>query len=115
MRYIKITLLLFVFSACKEKETADIPVDQMQMILQDIHIAEVYSSMVADTAHRVAEKQMDSLKLYYNDILKHHNVTADQFRNSVAWYKDNPTELDTIYGRMINNLTAMDAAFPKQQ
>lgn len=110
MKYIGIFFLLLLFTACKQKEVAEIPAPKMEKILQDIHIAEVYSSMVTDTNHRVAEKNKDSLAMYYNDILKHHNITADQFRDGIEWYKNHPAELDTVYGRMIKNMQPVEAA-----
>jgi hypothetical protein len=113
MKYIAIALTILLFSACKQKETAEISAPQMEKILQDIHLAEVYSSMLSDTSHRVAEKNMDSLVVYYNDILKHHKVTTEQFKSSLEWYKNNPAELDTLYGRMISSLSEVDAKFPK--
>ena len=108
-----ITCMLF-FMACKQEKPADIPPPKMELILTDLHLAETYSSMVSDSLHRVNEKNIDSLAVYYNDILKHHNVSKEEFKSSLEWYRNNPSELDTVYGHMIQDMIIVDAKYPKK-
>lgn len=57
--------------------------------------------MVKDSLHRGGTKNFDSLTLYYQEILAHHNITQEEFLESLSWYKNHPDELDTIYNCMI--------------
>lgn len=94
-------LLLFVLLAgCKSKDKPAIEPERMEKILTDLHIAEAYSTMVNDSLHHVRNKNFDSLAVYYNDIFAHHNVSKEEFMQSVTWYKLHPDDLDTIYAHV---------------
>jgi hypothetical protein len=41
------------------------------------------------------------LSVYYQEIFAHHNITQEQFIESLAWYKNHPEELDTLYNNLI--------------
>ncbi len=73
----------------------------MQKILLDVNLAESFSITVKDTLHRGGTKNLDSLAVYYKDIFAHHHITAEEFTSSLAWYKDHPDELDTLYNNII--------------
>jgi len=89
-----------------------IPADNMQSILSDLHIAEVYSTMVNDSLHQVRDKNKDSLAVYYKSILEHHKVTPEQLTTSIKWYKMNPEKLDSMYANMITHFSKLESEYP---
>ncbi|HTN47452.1 MAG TPA: DUF4296 domain-containing protein [Flavipsychrobacter sp.] len=106
-------LFLLVVS-CQETST-HLPPGKMQGVLEDIHLAEAYSSMVArDSGIRTSQKNNDSLASYYQLILEHHKLSANQFEESLKWYKQHPEELDSIYAKMIDHIAVLQAkSLPK--
>ncbi|XZF16517.1 DUF4296 domain-containing protein [Chitinophagaceae bacterium MMS25-I14] len=102
--------LVLLLAACKTEES-HIPAGKMKQVLLDIHIAESWSSMcVTDSLkqHPSREKNMDSLAVYYNSILKHYNITSDEFQSSMQWYQHHPDELDSVYANIIPELSKLE-------
>ena len=89
-------LFISVFS-CKQESNEHLPPAQMEQIMFDIGIAESYSTKSRDNTNFGGVKNMDSLAVYYTEILKHHKVTADQFRQSLNWYKNHADDMDSLY------------------
>ncbi len=78
----------------------------------DVHLAEVYSIMIRkDSLHRGNERNHDTLASFYKTVLKHHNISLEDFRQSINWYKLHPEEMDSIYGRMIPEMSTLDALY----
>lgn len=95
-RYI---VFLFVFGAavaCKQATGYHLPPKTMKSVLLDISVAEAYSMQVKDSLHRGGGKNYDSLAIYYGYIFDHYKITEDQFRQSMDWYKNHSTELDSL-------------------
>ncbi len=67
----------------------------------DISLAESYSINVKDSLHKGGTKNWDSLGVFYKDIFAHHKITAEEFSQSLEWYKDHPDEMDTLFNKMI--------------
>ncbi len=105
-------LLSIVFVACNpsQNDKAPIPMARMEKILIDIHIAEIYSTMLDTGVLRRNEKNLDSLAVFYKDVLKHHNVSLEQFHEGMEWYKAHPAELDSCYKHMIEDIASMQGA-----
>ena len=105
-RYIAI-LLLCLLAACNSEEVEKAPVDTKKMtsILTDLQLAEVYSSMVDDSLHRIMPKNQDSLAVYYTEVLAHHGLTEEEFNEAIDWYKSHPMLLDTVYKNMVSALS----------
>lgn len=116
-QYLKVFVFAVIFAACNdEKNTPPISTEKLGQILADIQLAEVYSSMVDDSLHRVMPKNQDSLAVYYKEILAHHKVTQQEFDDAMQWYKSNPELLDSAYKYMINELTIKEGLNqPKQE
>ena len=96
-RLLTITLFSFILlAACKNDQGSHLPQKKMQEVLMDINLAEAYSSSCIDNNHSGGIKNKDSLLLYYKEIFAHHHITQEQFKNSLAWYKNHTDELDTI-------------------
>ena len=109
-RYYLLPLAILCLLSCKAKvESYHIPPAQMGKLLMDIHAAEVYSSLVSkDSLSRGNGKDLDSLSLYYQDIFAHYKITKDQFDESMAWYRKHPSDLDSIYSKMLPELSKQE-------
>jgi hypothetical protein len=110
MKYLLLLHAVLLITACKQNNTAltsgHLPPKKMEQILYDMQLADVYSSsVVVDSVHRFGNRNMDSLAIYYNEILKHHGTTYEAFNESIAWYKENPVELDSVYTRVLNKIS----------
>ena len=81
-KYIFVLFLSGILLSCNNDAIDNdiIPPAKMGRILTDVQIAEVYSTIIDDTAsHYVTNRNLDSLKRYYNDIFTHHNITPEAF------------------------------------
>lgn len=97
-------LLVFILAACKQQKE-HLPADQMERLLLDIQLAEVYGSMAGtDSLQTDRLRNVDSLAVFYQEVLDHHHVTFEQFKQSLDWYREHPDKLDTVYVRTMNTL-----------
>jgi len=80
----------------------------MEKILLDVNIAETYCTLMRDSTHRAGTKNIDSLSLYYKTIFDHYHVSSDDFSKSLAWYKNHPEALDSVYTKMIARIPALN-------
>ena len=104
--------LFFVFGcvSCSEQPSSRLTAAKMQRVLYDLHLAEAYSTIVGeDSTHRRNERNKDSLAVYYASILRHHNLTLDEFQQSLQWYKQRPEQLDSVYSKMIPEMLKLEA------
>jgi len=103
---------LILLYSCNQKHAPQIPAKKMEKVLADIHLAEVYSMLVGkDSSNRTRERNFDSLAVYYQTVFKHHKVTYAQFQASLDWYKQHPEELDSIYVKMIPEMTRLEGNY----
>ncbi len=103
----KYYILFFVFIiACKNKPDT-IAVKKMAAILTDIHLTEA-SAQFYKTNDSIVVSRQDSSKKYMAIVLGKHQITQQQFTDNIAWYKNNPELLDSVYGLVITNLSIMD-------
>ncbi|MCB0696710.1 MAG: DUF4296 domain-containing protein [Chitinophagaceae bacterium] len=110
MRRILLSIIgcMLLTTACKDEELKHLSRDKMTTLLTDLHIAEVYSTMVNDSTHKSLNKNTDSLAYYYKSILAHHNVSMHELQESMQWYGQHPSELDSVYITMLNELSTME-------
>lgn len=111
-------VILLLLPSCKDDKSEEhLSREKMIDLLTDIHIAEVYSSMAGDSLHRVLTKNIDSVAVYYKSILNHHNLSLEEFRNSLDWYSHNPAEMDSVYIGIQNKLITMESVVgsPKEE
>ncbi len=102
--------MLFGLWGCKQgKETPPVPEEQMQQVLLDIHLAETYSQGLGDTTANRFQKNYDSLAGFYTSILKHHNMSLESFNEAMAWYRERPSRIDTLYGKVLTGLNELKA------
>jgi hypothetical protein len=109
MKFVKcalfISLICFIFYACKTNKNEILNAKKMEDVLVDIYIAEAYAQYLKNDTLEVSKP--DSLKKYMSVILGKHTITQKKFSESMQWYKDNPTEFDTIYSHVFNKITAL--------
>jgi DNA polymerase III sliding clamp (beta) subunit (PCNA family) len=98
--------IAFATTSCKNYgEAYHLPPEKMQAVIKDIQIAESYASIAGyDTALHIQVKNDDTLAKYYSIALKHHNITLEQFHQSLDWYRLHLTELDSIYVRAMKSI-----------
>lgn len=101
----------FIFS-CKETSKPQLSPQKMQQVLLDIHFAEASSVILnKDTTLHSGERNLDSLAIFYSSVFKHHNITAKEFEESLNWYKQNPEELDTVYAKLIPEMSKYEGVY----
>ena len=108
-----LAILLFfciVMPGCKEEDVPPMPREKMTAIITDLHLAEVYSSMVNDSTHKTTNKNLDSLAYYYKSILNHHNVSMQEFTNSLNWYSRETAQLDSVYVDVLAEISIQEGA-----
>lgn len=84
--------LLFLITGCTDKDETPsgiLPREEMGNILWDMVQADQYAdiAVMKDTAR--TNKKIETLKLY-DMVLRMHNVSRDQFKQSFQFYKDRP-------------------------
>lgn len=94
--------------SCKGEEQRLSP-RKMENVLLDVQLAEVYSTLVPKDSvrHEAGGKNTDSLAAWYRSIFARHGITDAEFSKSVAWYREHPEELDSVYTRVLTRLEQM--------
>jgi hypothetical protein len=112
MRFLFVLLVGLVMQSCKQEEAPPLGRAKMQQILFDIHLAEAYSmSLHADTTRRNIERNKDSLAVFYRSVFQHHHITQKEFEQSMRWYLGHPEDLDSVYTRMIPEMSKLEALY----
>ena len=90
-----------LLQSCKGDKPPIAP-KRMEAILYDVQMAEVYSTMAGkDSTKDFAQKNEDSLAVYYASIFRHYGISAGEFKTAVEWYRAHPADLDSIYTKML--------------
>jgi hypothetical protein len=101
--------VIIILASCSHSSNYHLPQHEMTNMLTDLQAAEVYSTIVKkDSLERGFTKNMDSLAVFYKEIFVHYKVTQQQFDESLEWYKMHPDEMDTIYAKILPELTKYD-------
>ena len=109
MRYsVAFLVMMLCCLSCKEEEQPHLSREEMMKVLQDVHLAEVYSTMVDFGEERTTNKNLDSLAKYYNVVFQAHGITQEEFNASAEWYAQHPNELDSVYTKMVTSLNELD-------
>lgn len=100
--------LMFGLAACAPEEKPHLSREQMVAVLTDIHLSEVYSTLVNDSTHQMSNKNLDSLAVYYQGVLGHHGLSMKEFEQNLHWYADHPNEMDSVYISMQEELSTIE-------
>lgn len=78
--------------------------DTMVEVLTDVHLVQAAQrmSMVIDTADT-------SLAATFNYVWKKHHITEAEYKKNIDFYSHNPGMLDSIYEKVLNNLSKQKA------
>lgn len=76
----------------------------MKQVLADIHLAEAYSQGLGDSTRNRFDKNYDSLAGFYSSILKHYDLSFEDFNEAIAWYKKRPVMMDSLYAKVLTQL-----------
>ena len=108
---IKSLVVVLMLGSCKQQQPA-IDAPKMKLILTDLHYAEAYSMHLnKDTSSVETKRNMDSLAVFYQSVLKHHQVSLKEFETSFNWYAHHPNELDSIYMKMLPEMTTQEGVY----
>ena len=105
MKHSYIIILTVLLSSCgmfeKEQDDNIIPKDKMVEIIVDAQFVE----SALKVHKRKREDMVAYTDHYYNYIFEKHNITKEEFEESLEYYSENIAELDRIYADVINILS----------
>jgi hypothetical protein len=105
-----LSLALLCFASCKApKEKPPVPFQEMKALMLDIHLAETYSQGLGDTTGNKFDKNYDSLPVFYASVLKHHNLSFEEFNEALEWYRERPMQMDSLYAGILDQLNTLKA------
>lgn len=80
-------------------------------VLVDIHLADAVLSQEG------LELLNDTLKvdLYYDDILKKHNISANQLKQTIAYYTNKPSEYNKVYEQVLEIISQQEERIRNQK
>lgn len=103
-------LALLCFASCKApREKPPIPFREMKALMLDIHLAETYSQGLGDTTGNKFDKNYDSLPVFYASVLKHYNLSFEEFNEALEWYRERPMQMDSLYAGVLDQLNTLKA------
>lgn len=93
-------VFLLAGSACQSAPDAPIPQEKLISVLYDIHTSE---GLLESESQNVRDSMA---KIYYAQIFHKHGVTQTDFDSTMAIYTRNPTQMDTVYNRLLRIVKA---------
>lgn len=116
MKYLlPVFFAIMIFASCK-KERPHLPKEKMKQVLNDLFIAESYSTAIGqDSTRPGAKRNTDSLARFYEEIFHHHQVSREDFNYSIRWYEEHPEDLDSLFNDMIKDLNKHPLAIKPAQ
>lgn len=79
----------------------------MSKIILDLQVAEVYSLGLGDSVKNKYEKNYDSLNAFYTSVLKHYNISFEDYNHAMDWYKNHPIMMDSLFVTVSKELTSV--------
>ena len=111
----RVILFLFILiSACKS-ELPDVPkdviaMDQMEVILADMHITDA----LAETKAQLGMNEKMLTQEYHEQVFKSHNITREDFLRSYKFYEANPALLNKMYDHILDIMSKREEAVGKK-
>ncbi|PWS29252.1 hypothetical protein DHW03_05375 [Pedobacter yonginense] len=100
-RLLWVLAIVFLALGCRPGKPKDIlEPEEMEKILYDIHIVDGYLSTVyiPDSARKLGSE-------YYNGIYKKFDTDSAQYTRSLAYYYQNPEDLEKIYKNISSKIS----------
>ncbi len=104
--YILITL--FIFLSCGSKKQ-NVPND---IIAEDKIVDVIVEIELTQAIIKLKFLNKDSLvnqTQLFNEVYAKHNISQEQFNNSLAFYAQEPKKMDTLYAKVITKLSEKQA------
>lgn len=109
-RSIGIVMLVILIGACTQKPDNVMTKDTFTSFLVDLHLADAMTK-----AHHLPPAYKEADTAVYAHLFKKYNVCKSQFDSTISYYvKNNPGQLETIYGEVINRLNQAETKIEKQ-
>lgn len=108
MRYSLIVILLFFLVSCSESgQDLPIPEDKLVKVLVDVHLAE---AALQGLGGLIRDSTAD---VYYDQIAQRHKIERSVLDSTVILFRKNPEIIADIYSKVLEELTAYEAAAKK--
>lgn len=82
-----------------------IPREKMIVILADIQITEAYIDDLRKSGHQTKDTSM----AYFKKVFKKHDITPDEFEQSLLFYKKDLENMDELYKNVVTRLNELKA------
>ena len=102
-RFWLFVVLAVALQSCSHEEGArpEISRDKLVDVLFDIHLTDGYLAYSGSRIDRDHDKIVDS----YDYVLRKHNITLKQFRNTMKYYSQHVDDYEKLYNKVIEKLT----------
>jgi hypothetical protein len=107
--FLPIFILCLLLASCGDKSKIKIPKDilsqdSMVEVITDVHLVQASQrmGMVIDTADTGTFTS-------FNYVWKKHRITENDYKKSLDFYTHNTSVLDSIYEKVLNNLSRQKA------
>jgi len=105
-----ILLLIFTYGCDKNPSQSKAPenlisIDTMVEILVDFHLIE--AAIKIDQKRKV--NMTEYTKYYYNYLFEKHQITKEDFKESLAYYQNNPSLFEEMYADVITQLSRIQS------
>lgn len=107
MKKYLIAIILITMYSCswvKNKEENIIEEKQFVDLLIDIHLAD---AVVSNEGYKLINDSV-KLDLYYDYVLKKHNISRNKFKQTVIYYTKKPNEYNKIYEQVLEKLSKQE-------
>ncbi len=97
---------LLLLAACNSGKPP-VAEDTMAAVLVDLHLAEARAMQIPADSNAIPSglgRNLDSLAVFYQSVLRHHDLDTASFRKALHWYTAHPEVLDSVYKKGIVRL-----------
>ncbi len=109
MKRLLFLFFIYTLSSCQSGGFAHVPAgiivpDSMVTVLTDVHIfqATLQLGYIREDSARLVAKAFD-------DVLKKHHLTEDEYSKSIKYYSYHTSLLDGIYEKVLSNISQQKA------
>ncbi len=104
-----IVVVLLALSSCQLRPMHILSREEMVDILYDIQLTE---STVKSIYPRSTQREKQE---YYDAVFKKHNITREQFEQSVEWYSHNPRKYSLVYEDLLARVEILQKEVEAEQ
>lgn len=101
--------VLLLIVGCTKRPKEVISPEKIVPIIEDIHLTD---ALLTNSRTR---KTPEEIAKYYTYIFKKHHISAEDFKESMKYYAQNPKELRESYTQILENLATRDSILKIEQ